>query len=207
MREVAPALTGTHKASGSPPSTRPAKPSSSLLPNVTSDCNGLCERRANAGVHPRLWQRWLFPLALTHKRVGRRGMNAPSGKFCRRLYRALTIPAQAQGIREPISVGGTIAMRIYGPNGTALAATPTAARRTGGGSFSVSEEECPRNAASTAISAGDFDCRCADRPSGGGRPDRAQEAGGRQGPKRTRRARTLKLGLLDGSVDQSTLAA
>ena len=50
MREVAPALTGTHK-SGSPPSTRPAKPSSSLLPNVTSDCNGLCEHRANAGVH------------------------------------------------------------------------------------------------------------------------------------------------------------
>jgi hypothetical protein len=40
-------------------------------------------------------------------------------------------------------------MRIYGPNGTALAATPTSARRTAGGSFSVSEQDVPRNSTST----------------------------------------------------------
>jgi Class II flagellar assembly regulator len=41
-------------------------------------------------------------------------------------------------------------MRIYWPNGTALAATPTSARRTAGGSFSVSEQEVPRNSTAAA---------------------------------------------------------
>jgi len=41
-------------------------------------------------------------------------------------------------------------MRIYGPNGTALAATPTTARRTAGGSFSVSEQDVPRNSTAAA---------------------------------------------------------
>ncbi len=41
-------------------------------------------------------------------------------------------------------------MRVYGPNGTALAATPTSARRTAGGSFSVSEQDVPRNSTAAA---------------------------------------------------------
>src|SRR5690349_20634838 len=39
---------------------------------------------------------------------------------------------------------GFIAMRIYGPNGTALAATPAPARRAAAGGFQVSEQESPR---------------------------------------------------------------
>ena len=39
------------------------------------------------------------------------------------------------------------------------------------------------------IFAGYFDCRCADRPSGGGRSEGAQETGPRQRPQRTRRPR------------------
>jgi hypothetical protein len=95
-------------------------------------------------------------------------------------------------------------MRIYGPNGTALAATPTAARRTGGGSFTVSEDDSPRNATSTgslrAISTVDALIALQDDPKE--RKKRALVKG--------RNALdvldTLKLGLLDGSVDQSTLA-
>ncbi|MGB7012460.1 MAG: flagellar assembly protein FliX [Pseudolabrys sp.] len=46
-----------------------------------------------------------------------------------------------------------------------------------------------------------------DRSSRGGRSEGAQETGPRQRPQRIRRILdTLKLGLLDGSVDQSTLA-
>jgi hypothetical protein len=57
------------------------------------------------------------------------------------------------------------------------------------------------------IFAGHFDCRCVDRSSRGGRSEGAQETGPRQRPQRIRRILdTLKLGLLDGSVDQSTLA-
>src|SRR5476649_1850869 len=80
---------------------------------------------------------------------------APNGKFCRCIYTRLTITAQAHGTQGrtwgPIRFRlGSIAMRIYGPNGTALANAPAPARRAASGNFTVSEEEAPRN--STAAS-------------------------------------------------------
>ena len=42
-------------------------------------------------------------------------------------------------------------MRIYGPNGTALAAMPTATRRTASGSFAPSEDDAPRNSTTTGF--------------------------------------------------------
>ena len=96
-------------------------------------------------------------------------------------------------------------MRIYGPNGTARAATPTAARRTGGGSFTVSEQEAPRNSASAgslrAVSTVDVLIALQGVEDQTDRKKRAVAKG--------RNALdvldTLKLGLLDGSIDQSTL--
>jgi len=97
-------------------------------------------------------------------------------------------------------------MRIYGPNGTALAATPTAARRASSASFSVSEQEAPRNSAAAsslrAISTVDALIALQGVEDSTERKKRAVVKG--------RNALdvldTLKLGLLDGSVDQSTLA-
>ena len=97
-------------------------------------------------------------------------------------------------------------MRIYGPNGTALAATPTSARRTAGGSFSVSEQEVPRNSTAAAslraISTVDALIALQGVEDSTERKKRAVAKG--------RNALdvldTLKLGLLDGGVNQSTIA-
>jgi Class II flagellar assembly regulator len=98
-------------------------------------------------------------------------------------------------------------MRIYGPNGTALAAPPTTARRTGSsGSFTVSEQETLRNSSTAgslrAISTVDALIALQGMQDPAERKKRAVAKG--------RNALdvldTLKLGLLDGSVDQSTLA-
>jgi hypothetical protein len=128
------------------------------------------------------------------------------GKFCRLLYPALTIRAQP-GIREPIYFRwGPIAMRIYGPNGTALAATPTVARRTAGGSFSVNEEDSPRNstAAGSLRSISTVDALIALQ--GVDDPRERKKRALIKGRNALDVLDTLKLGLLDGSVDQSTLA-
>ena len=97
-------------------------------------------------------------------------------------------------------------MRIYGPNGTALAAGPTTARRTSSGSFTVSEQETPRNSAAAgslrAISTVDALIALQGWKTRLERKKRALAKG--------RNALdvldALRLGLLDGSVDQSTLA-
>ena len=158
-----------------------------------------CQRR----YHPRLWQRWFFPLVLTRKRVGDGARMLSGGRFCRRLYRALTIPARAQGIREPISVGDQ--PQCYGPNGTALAATPTVARGPEAVRSPSAKTTHPEMQRQLDL-CGPFSTGV-DRSSRGGRSEGAQETGPRQRPQRIRRILdTLKLGLLDGSVDQSTLA-
>ena len=97
-------------------------------------------------------------------------------------------------------------MRVYGPNGTALAATSTPARRTGGGSFTISEQDTPRNATAAgslrAISTVDalIALQGLDDPS-----ERKKRAVAK-GRNALDVLDKLKLGLLDGSVDQSTLA-
>jgi len=97
-------------------------------------------------------------------------------------------------------------MRIYGPNGTALAATPTVARRTAGGSFSVNEEDAPRNstAAASLRSISTVDALIALQ--GVDDPRERKKRALIKGRNALDVLDTLKLGLLDGSVDQSTLA-
>jgi Class II flagellar assembly regulator len=97
-------------------------------------------------------------------------------------------------------------MRIYGPNGSAVAAAPSTARKAAGGTFSVGGQEPPRNAA----------------PSSGLRAIATVDAlialqGVEDFKERKKRAVVkgrhaldvldqLKLGVLDGSVDQGMLA-
>jgi hypothetical protein len=97
-------------------------------------------------------------------------------------------------------------MRIYGPNGTALAATPSAARRSGGGTFSVSEEEAPRNAGAAAAlrSISTVDALLALQ--GVEDPTERKKRAVARGRNALDVLDKLKVALLDGSVDQSTLS-
>ena len=97
-------------------------------------------------------------------------------------------------------------MRIYGTNGAALAPALASARRSAAGSFTVSEQETPRNSTAAgalrAISTVDALIALQGVEDTAERRKRAVAKG--------RNALdvldTLKLGLLDGSVDRSTLA-
>ena len=97
-------------------------------------------------------------------------------------------------------------MRIHGSNGTALASAPATARRSAGGSFSIGEQEQPRNAAAAgslrSISTVDALIALQGVENTTERKKRAVVKG--------RNALdvldTLKLSLLDGSVDRPTLA-
>jgi hypothetical protein len=97
-------------------------------------------------------------------------------------------------------------MRIYGPNGAALATAPAAARRSGGGTFSVSEQETTRNssAAGALRSISTLDALMALQG-----VDDATERKKRavaKGRSALDVLEDLKLSLLDGSIDGSTLA-
>ncbi len=97
-------------------------------------------------------------------------------------------------------------MRIYGANGAALAKAPAAARRSAGGTFTVNEQEAPRNSAAAgslrAISTVDALIALQGVEDPAERKKRAVV----KGRKALDVLDTLKLGLLDGSVDGSTLA-
>ena len=97
-------------------------------------------------------------------------------------------------------------MRIYGPNGTALAKAPPAARRTVGGTFTVSEQETPRNsaAASSLRSISTLDVLMALQ--GVEEPAERKKRAVAKGRNALDVLDKLKLGLLDGSVDGPTLA-
>ena len=97
-------------------------------------------------------------------------------------------------------------MRIYGANGTALASRPSAARTPAGGGFSVAEEATSQatghSAGLRAISTVDALLALQGIESATERKKRAV-AKGRNALDVLER---LKLGLIDGSLDQSTLA-
>ena len=97
-------------------------------------------------------------------------------------------------------------MRIYGPNGAALAKAPPAARRTAGGTFTVSEQETPRNsaAASSLRSISTLDVLMALQ--GVEEPAERKKRAVAKGRNALDVLDKLKLGLLDGSVDGPTLA-
>ena len=97
-------------------------------------------------------------------------------------------------------------MRIYGASGSALAAKPGAARRSAGGTFSVSEQDEPQTPAPAsglrAISTVDALLALQGIETATERKKRAV-AKGRNALDVLER---LKVALLDGSLDQSTLA-
>jgi hypothetical protein len=96
-------------------------------------------------------------------------------------------------------------MRISGPNGTALATAPTVARRSAGGTFTPAETGAPQaqSAAVALRTLGGIDALIALQ----GIEDPVERR--RRAVKHGRRALDaldeLKLGLLAGSLDQSTL--
>jgi hypothetical protein len=97
-------------------------------------------------------------------------------------------------------------MRVYGPNGTALASAPAAARRSAAGTFTVSEQQTPRNtaAAGSLRAVSTLDALIALQ--GVEDPRERKKRGVVRGRKALDVLDTLKLAVLDGSVDGSTLA-
>jgi hypothetical protein len=97
-------------------------------------------------------------------------------------------------------------MRIYGPNGAALANAPASARRTAGGKFSVSESETPRNssAASSLRSISTLDALMALQ--GVDDPTERKKRAVAKGRNALDVLDDLKVAVLDGSIDGSTLA-
>lgn len=97
-------------------------------------------------------------------------------------------------------------MRIYGTNGAGLAAKPTAARRGAAGGFSVSEQEAPQNTpATTALrSVSSLDGLMALQ--GIENPTERKKRAVAKGRRALDVLDDLKLGLLDGSLDPSTMA-
>jgi Class II flagellar assembly regulator len=97
-------------------------------------------------------------------------------------------------------------MRINGPNGAALANAPAGTRRATNGTFSLAEQEAPRNSAAAgglrAIST--VDALIALQ--GVEDPTERKKRAVVKGRNALDVLDKLKLGLIDGSVDQSTLA-
>ncbi|MGB6351285.1 MAG: flagellar assembly protein FliX [Pseudolabrys sp.] len=97
-------------------------------------------------------------------------------------------------------------MRIYGPNGTALAASPTPARRTAGGSFTVSDQVAPRNSTSAGSLRAISTVDALIALQGVEDPTERKKRAVAKGRNALDVLDALKLGLIDGSLDQSTVA-
>jgi hypothetical protein len=97
-------------------------------------------------------------------------------------------------------------MRIYGPNGTALATAPAAARRVGSGTFTVPADETPRGPAPTTNlrAVGNIDALMALQ--GLEDPAERRKRAVTNGRQALDVLDALKLGLLDGNLDPATLA-
>jgi hypothetical protein len=97
-------------------------------------------------------------------------------------------------------------MRIYGPNGAALANAPASARRTAGGKFSVGESETPRNssAASSLRSISTLDALMALQ--GVEDPTERKKRAVVKGRNALDVLDDLKVAVLDGTLDGPTLA-
>jgi Class II flagellar assembly regulator len=97
-------------------------------------------------------------------------------------------------------------MRITGPNGAALANAPAGARRAANGKFTVEQQETPRNAAGTGSLRAISTVDALIALQGVENPTERKKRAVAKGRNALDVLDTLKLGLLDGSVDQSTLA-
>jgi Class II flagellar assembly regulator len=98
-----------------------------------------------------------------------------------------------------------VRMRIYGPNGTALATSPATARRTAAGGFSVSESEDTKSTAATQglRSVAGLDALIALQGIGDATERRKRAV--KQGRQALDVLDALKVGFLDGDIDQSML--
>jgi len=96
-------------------------------------------------------------------------------------------------------------MRIYGPNGTALATAPKSARRAAAAGFSVTEEETQTQSASASPlrSVSTIDALLALQ--GVDDPIERKKRAVAKGRRALDVLDAVKLGLLDGSIDQSML--
>lgn len=97
-------------------------------------------------------------------------------------------------------------MRIYGSNGTALASAPATARRSASGAFTVSEQEAPRNAAAAGSLRAISTVDALIALQGVENPAERKKRAVAKGRNALDVLDTLKLSLLDGSVDGGTLA-
>jgi hypothetical protein len=97
-------------------------------------------------------------------------------------------------------------MRIYGPNGAALSTAPASARRASGGKFSVSDTDTPRNssAAGSLRSISTLDALMALQ--GVEDPAERKKRSVAKGRNALDVLDDLKVAVLDGTLDQSTLA-
>jgi hypothetical protein len=97
-------------------------------------------------------------------------------------------------------------MRIYGPNGTALATAPKTTRRAAAGGFSISEDEAPRQAgpANALRAVSTVDALIALQ--GVEDPTERKKRAVSRGRKALDVLDAMKLGVLDGSLEPSMLA-
>lgn len=96
-------------------------------------------------------------------------------------------------------------MRVYGPNGTALATSPVAARRAASGTFAVSEETAaqPQAAPVALRTLGGIDALIALQGVEDPRERRRRVV--KQGHRALDALNEVKLGLLAGTLDQATM--
>ena len=97
-------------------------------------------------------------------------------------------------------------MRVYGPNGTAIASAPATARRSAGGTFTVSEQETPRNASATSSLRAISTLDALMALQGVEDPTERKKRAVAKGRNALDVLDKLKLAVLDGSVDGPTLA-
>jgi hypothetical protein len=115
------------------------------------------------------------------------------GQFLPGLYRPLTIKDDL------------VPMRVYGPNGAALATASTAARRAPGGGFTLSEADAPQaqTPAMALRTLGGIDALIALQ--GVEDPVERRRRAVKQGRRALDALDELKLGLLAGNLDQATM--
>ncbi len=96
-------------------------------------------------------------------------------------------------------------MRVHGPNGTALATAPTAARRSPGGTFTPAEANAPQaqSAAVALRTLGGIDALIALQ--GIEDPVERRRRAVKHGGRALDALDELKLGLLAGTLDQATM--
>jgi hypothetical protein len=97
-------------------------------------------------------------------------------------------------------------MRVYGPNGAAVAAAPASARRAAGGIFTVSDQEAPRSAAAAGGLRAIATVDALLALQGVEDPKERKKRAVARGRNALDVLDQLKIGLIDGTVDQSMLA-